>query len=205
MEKQVPSATKREPVMPEVGSSQSSESRLSKADVQTKVATPAPPPKIDTSVLPPKSDYVAVLLNMLTVEMPTTNDLESSSKYDHSWAQFQCKCAIFNRLTGNFVLFKHANQAKSLVLIHISSPIHERFFLITSIYSTFSLCFPHGDNVHIMNAVAAEMTTAALQKASTKPVETKPASGIEDLIKDSPNSTLSSSPAKPQTNVRVLL
>ncbi|XP_042458693.1 ADP-ribosylation factor GTPase-activating protein AGD5-like isoform X1 [Zingiber officinale] len=136
---QVPSVTKREPVMPKVGSSQSSESMLSKEGVQTKAATPGPPPKIDIPVPPPKSDYVAVLLNMLTVEMPTTNDLKSSStssKDDHSWAQFQ----------------------------------------------------------------SAEMTTAALQKASTKPVETKPASGIEDLIKDSPNSTLSSSQAKTQTN-----
>ncbi|XP_074574753.1 ADP-ribosylation factor GTPase-activating protein AGD5-like isoform X2 [Curcuma longa] len=136
---QVPSVTKREPITPKVGSSQSSESTLSKADVQTKVATPGPPPKIDIPVPPPKSDYVAVLLNMLTVEMPTTNDLESSLKDDHSWAQFQ-------------------------------SP---------------------------------EMATAALPKASSKPVETKPTSGIEDSIKDSPNLTLSSSPAKPQTNPQV--
>lgn len=48
------------------------------------------------------------------------------------------------------------------------------------------------------------MITAAVQSNSSTPVENKSqtATGIEDLFKDSPNLTLSSVPAKPQSNIK---
>lgn len=80
MEKQVSSVTKGEAIMHKTDSSQSP--AQSKADVPHKVDTPAPPPKVD---------YVSDLFHMLTVETPSENSLESSSKDDNAWAGFQCK------------------------------------------------------------------------------------------------------------------
>lgn len=90
--------------MPKGDSSQSPESAPTNAEVQPKVNTPSPPPKVDTSVLPVKADYVADLLNMFTIEAPTANGSDSSSKDDNSWAGFQCKClSFFERLSRCFV------------------------------------------------------------------------------------------------------
>ncbi|KAG6517929.1 ADP-ribosylation factor GTPase-activating protein AGD5-like [Zingiber officinale] len=135
---QVSTVTKVEPSVPKGGSSQSPESAPTNADVPPKVNTPAPPPKVDTSVPPAKADYVADLLNIFTIETPTANGSDSSSKDDNSWAGFQ----------------------------------------------------------------SAAMTTSATQTGSSKPVENKPAVGIQDLFKESPVLTLSSSPAKAHANVK---
>lgn len=53
-----------------------------------------------------------------------------------------------------------------------------------------------------MYPTAAAMTTSATQTGSSKRVENKPAAGIQDLFKESPVLTLSSSPAKSQANVK---
>ncbi|CAL9155941.1 unnamed protein product [Musa hybrid cultivar] len=126
---QVSSVTKGEAIMHKTDSSQSP--AQSKADVPHKVDTPAPPPKVD---------YVSDLFHMLTVETPSENSLESSSKDDNSWAGFQ----------------------------------------------------------------SAEVTTAADQKCSTKPVEnpSQSISGIEDLFKDSPPLMVSSSSVKSQASIK---
>ncbi|URD95518.1 GTPase-activating protein [Musa troglodytarum] len=75
---QVSSVTKGEAIMPKTDTSHSP--AQSKADVPHKVDTPAPPPKVD---------YVSDLFHMLTVETPSENSLESSSKDDNAWAGFQ--------------------------------------------------------------------------------------------------------------------
>ncbi|WOL07713.1 ADP-ribosylation factor [Canna indica] len=137
---QVSTLRKGESVKPKVDSSKSTGLAPSKVDVPPKVDTPAPSEKVNKPVPLPKVDYVSDLLNLLTVDNPSENGSEPSSKDDNAWAGFQ----------------------------------------------------------------SAENPTAVVQTSSTKPVgdKSQDASGIEELFKDSPSLTMSSSPAKPQASIK---
>lgn len=74
--------------MPKADSSQLLKTAPAKVDASA--------PKADTmSAPPPKVDYVTDLVNLLSVETPSENGSESSSKDDNAWANFQGKIIVF--------------------------------------------------------------------------------------------------------------
>ncbi|XP_010905130.1 ADP-ribosylation factor GTPase-activating protein AGD5 [Elaeis guineensis] len=87
---QVSSEPKAESVIPKGDSSQHLKTAPAKVDAPTPPKVDASTPKADTMPAPPpKVDYVTDLVNLLSVETPSENGLESSSKDNDAWANFQ--------------------------------------------------------------------------------------------------------------------